>query len=48
VLKQRLDQSSFSQAADWSVAVGGFVIHGITLRFANQQLGKKSFELTFA
>jgi hypothetical protein len=47
-LMQRLVQSSFSQAADWSVAVGGFVIYGITLRFAIEQLRRNSLRQTFA
>jgi hypothetical protein len=38
---------SFSQAVDWSVAVG-FVTYGKTLRFASQQLGRKIFGTTLA
>jgi hypothetical protein len=47
-LKQRLFWSYFSQAFDWSAAVRGFMIYGIGLRFASQQLRRKSFGLTSA
>jgi hypothetical protein len=38
----------FFQSADWSAAVKGFMIYGIIMRLASQQLGRRSFGLTLA